>query len=65
MVTIWSSKEAMGLLHSFDVRNHEGAQCGFVADIKVITGNKVVIMQPALARDPSHPGLTYQLVVLQ
>ena len=43
MVTIWSSKEEMRRLHSFDVRNHEGAQYGFVADIKV-TGNKVVII---------------------
>ena len=38
IVAIWSSKEEMGRLHTFDVRNHEGAQYGFVADIKV-TGN--------------------------
>ena len=56
VVTVWSSKEEMGRLHSFDVRNHEGMD--WVVDIKV-TGNKVVL----LLKDGTN--LTHQLVVLQ
>ena len=45
MVTIWSSKEEMGRLHSFDVLNHEGWEDSWVdvEDIKA-TGNKVVLL---------------------
>ena len=41
VVTVWSSKEEMGRLHSFDVGNHEGFEDCWVYNIKV-TGNKVV-----------------------
>ena len=62
VVRVWSSKEEMGRLHSFDVRNHEGnamARRDLVRDIKV-TGNKVVIL---LQDGPLWT--THKLVVLQ
>ena len=58
VVTVWSSKEEMGRLHSFDVHNHDGLEDGWVGDIKV-TGNKAVL----LLRDDTSS--TNQLVVLQ
>jgi len=58
MVTVWSSKEEMGRLHSFDVRNHDGVKDGLVENIKV-TGNKVVL----LLTDGTSSA--HQLVVLQ
>ena len=60
VVTVWSSKEEMGRLHSFDVLNHEGWEDSWVdvEDIKA-TGNKVVL----LLRDVTLS--TLQLVVLQ
>ena len=56
MVTVWSSKEEMGRLHSFDFRNLDGMESGWVSDIKA-TGNKVVLLLRARS--------TNQLVVLQ
>ena len=58
VVTIWSSKEEMGWLHSFDARNYDDMKKTFVENIKV-TGNKVVLL---LTRGKS---LLNQLVVLQ
>jgi len=43
VVTVRSSKEEMGRLHSFDVRNLDGFDGCWVVDIKV-TGNKVVLL---------------------
>jgi len=59
VVTVWSSKEEMGRLHSLNVRSLDGMKFGFVGDIKV-TGNKVVL----LLMDHT-PLLIRQLVVLQ
>ena len=42
VVTVWSNKEEMGRLHSFDVRDHDGFEDCWVGDIKV-TGNKVIL----------------------
>ena len=58
VVTIWSSKEEIGRLHSFDFRNHEGMERNRVVNIKV-TRNKVVLL---LTDGRSS---TNQLVVLQ
>ena len=58
MVTVWSSKEEMRRLHSFDVNNLDGMEAGLVEDIKV-TGNKVVLLLTD-GTDSAH-----QLVVLQ
>ena len=57
VVTIWSSKEEMGQLHSFDVRNHDGLEGGVVWNI-IVSRNKVVL----LLRDQWS---THQLVVIQ
>ena len=58
VVTIWSSKEEMGRLHSFDVRNIDGMEDGGMWNIKV-TKKKVVL----LLMDDTHS--TNWLVVLQ
>ena len=60
VVTIWSSKDEMGRLHSFDVRNNDGMEVGWVDDIKV-AGNKVVLLLTYTDGTRS----THQLVVLQ
>ena len=54
VVTVWSSKDDMGYLHSFDARNHDGC----VGDVKV-TENKVVLLLV------ENTGSTHQLVVPQ
>ena len=58
VVRVWTSKEEMGRLHSFDARNHEGMEDGWVVNIKA-TRDKVVL----LLKDGR--SLTRQLVVLQ
>ena len=58
VVTIWSSKEEMGRVHSFDADNHDGLEDGWVGEVKV-TGNKAVLL---LVDDI---GSIRQLVVLQ
>ena len=58
VVTIWSSKEEMGWLHTFDVRNHDGMEDARADNIRV-NGKKVVL----LLRDrESH---TSHLIALQ
>ena len=63
VVTIWSSKEEMGRLHSFDACNHEGMEGGRVRNIKV-TRNKVIILLKD-NRTLSTRHWFHQLVVLQ
>ena len=67
VVTVWSSKEEMGRLHSFDARNHKDMEGCYVENIKV-TGNKIGLL--LVGRDSRrlalrHRGSTHQLVVLQ
>ena len=56
MVTIWSSKEEMGWLHTFDVRNHDSMEDARADNIRV-NGEKVVLF----LKD----GHTYHLIALQ